>query len=89
MVAIEPLFIVQFLIGIIIGYVLKRVVKYGIIAAVIAFIAIYLGVISKSTVLSAAKRIYEVTSPLLQSIIGMVPFGVGLIVGIIIGFIFT
>jgi hypothetical protein len=79
------------LVGIIIGYVIRKALKIGIIIAVIVFIAIFFGFISLANVEQGAKELITKYGPTAASYVaiffGIVPLSIGLIIGMIIGFV--
>ena len=82
--------VIPFIIGLIIGFFVKKVLKIAIIAGIIVVIVSYLGLFGLS--LSALKDIADKYGPTsihyAVLLIGMLPLGLGLIVGLIIGFVF-
>jgi len=82
--------VIPFIIGLIIGFFVKKVLKIAIIAGVIVVIVSYLGLFGLS--LSALKDISDKYGPTsihyAVLLIGMLPLGLGFIVGLIIGFVF-
>ncbi|XHH10526.1 MAG: hypothetical protein ACFCUE_07825 [Candidatus Bathyarchaeia archaeon] len=83
--------IIPFILGIIVGYLVHKVLKIAIIAAVILVVVSYLGFFGLS--LDALKTTAETYGPMAIQygtlLIGMLPIGLGFIVGLIIGFIFS
>ncbi|MCL1970119.1 MAG: hypothetical protein FWF66_01460 [Candidatus Bathyarchaeota archaeon] len=83
--------IIPFIMGIIIGYLARRVLKIAIIAAVILIIVCYLGLFGLS--LDALKTVAETYGPMVMHygalLIGVLPIGLGFIVGLVIGFILS
>jgi uncharacterized membrane protein (Fun14 family) len=83
--------IIPFIIGLIVGFLAKKMLKIAIIAAVILLVVSYLGFFGLS--LGALKNLVDIYGPEVAHygalLIGMLPMGLGLIVGLIIGFIFS
>ena len=83
--------IIPFIIGLIVGYLVHKVLKIAIIAAIILVIVAYFGFFGLS--LGALKGIADTYGPIAIQygvlLMGMLPLGLGLIVGFIIGFIFS
>jgi uncharacterized membrane protein (Fun14 family) len=81
---------IPFIIGLIIGFFVKKTLKIAIIAAIIVAIVSYLGLFGLS--LGALKDIADKYGPAVFHygvlLIGMLPLGLGFIVGLIIGFVF-
>ena len=83
--------IIPFVIGLIVGYLVHKMLKIAIIAAIILVVVSYFGFFGLS--LGALKDIADIYGPIAIQygilIIGMLPLGIGLIVGLIIGFILS
>jgi uncharacterized membrane protein (Fun14 family) len=83
--------LIPFIIGLVIGYLVHKVLKIAIIAAVILVIVCYFGFFGLS--LDALKTMSETYGPMVIQygtlLIGILPIGLGFIVGLIIGFIFS
>ena len=83
--------IIPFAIGLIVGYLVHKMLKIAIIAAIILFVVAYLGFFGLS--LGALKNLADTYGPIALQygtlLMGMLPLGLGLIVGFIIGFIFS
>ncbi len=83
--------IIPFVVGLIIGYLLHKFLKIAIIAAIIIVIVAYLGFFGLS--LGALKNLADIYGPVAIQygvlLIGILPLGLGFIVGAIIGFIFS
>ncbi|MCL2172411.1 MAG: hypothetical protein LBH62_06880 [Nitrososphaerota archaeon] len=90
---VSPLIIIAitFVIGVIIGYLTRKILKIAIIAAVILIIISYLGLFGLS--LSALKTAAETYGPMIIQLsvllVGVLPIGLGFIVGLIVGLIFS
>ena len=83
--------IIPFVIGLIVGYLVHKMLKIAIIAGIILVIVAYFGFFGLS--LSVLKDLTEKYGAIAVQygilFIGMLPIGIGLIVGLIIGFIFS
>jgi uncharacterized membrane protein (Fun14 family) len=83
--------IIPFIIGLIVGFFIKKMFKIAIIAAVILVVVSYLGFFGLS--LGALKDLADKYGPIAVQygalLMGMLPLGLGLVVGFIIGFIFS
>ena len=82
--------IIPFIAGLVIGFFVKKMLKIAIIAAVIVVIASYLGFFGLS--LGALAGVAETYGPaalhLGVLLIGMLPLGLGFVVGLVLGFLF-
>jgi uncharacterized membrane protein (Fun14 family) len=83
------LMIIPLIIGLIVGYLIHKFLKIAIISAVIAVVAAYLGFFTLN--IGALKDLSDKYGPMAVQygtlLIGILPFGIGFIVGVIIGFI--
>ena len=83
--------IIPFVIGLIVGYLVHKMLKIAIIAAIILVVVSYFGFFGLS--LGALKDLSDKYGPIAVQygvlLMGMLPLGIGLIVGFIIGFIFA
>jgi len=83
--------IIPFIIGLIVGFFIKKMFKIAIIAAIILVVVSYLGFFGLS--LGALKDLADKYGPIAVQygalLMGMLPLGLGLVVGFIIGFIFS
>ncbi len=81
--------LIPFIIGLVIGYLVHKMLKIAIIAAIILIIVSYLGFFGLS--LGALKNAALTYGPIVYQygvlLIGLLPLGLGFIVGLIIGFI--
>lgn len=84
---------VPLIIGLILGYIVKRVLKIGLILVAIALVAAYFGFINLSTTWTQVQSLVTKYGPVANSyaslFFGIVPLSIGLIIGFLIGFIFT
>jgi uncharacterized membrane protein (Fun14 family) len=83
--------IIPFVIGLIVGYLVHKMLKIAIIAAIILVVISYFGFFGLS--LGALKNLADTYGPIALQygtlILGILPLGIGFIVGLIIGFIFS
>jgi len=83
--------IIPFVIGLIVGYLVHKMLKIAIIAGIILVVVSYFGFFGLS--LGALKDLSDIYGPIAIQygilFMGMLPLGLGLIVGLIIGFIFA
>jgi uncharacterized membrane protein (Fun14 family) len=83
--------IIPFVIGLIVGYLVHKMLKIAIIAAIILVVVAYFGFFGLS--LGALSNIADTYGPIAIQygtlLMGMLPLGIGLVVGFIIGFIFS
>jgi uncharacterized membrane protein (Fun14 family) len=83
--------IIPFIIGLIVGFFIKKMFKIAIIAAIILVVVSYLGFFGLS--LGALSDLADKYGPIAIQygvlLMGMLPLGLGLVVGFIIGFIFS
>jgi uncharacterized membrane protein (Fun14 family) len=83
--------ILPFVVGLIVGYLVHKFLKIAIVAAVILVIVSYLGFFGLS--LGSLKDLSDKYGPIAVQygalLIGILPLGLGFIVGLIIGFIFS
>ena len=83
---------IPLIVGLIIGFVLRKALKIGIILVIVAFAASYLGFISLAGVEQSVKDLATKYGPVAMSYValffGIIPLSIGLIIGVIIGFVF-
>ena len=83
--------IIPFVIGLIVGYLAHKMLKIAIIAAIILVVVAYFGFFGLS--LDALKGIADTYGPIAIQygvlLMGMLPLGLGLVVGFVIGFVFS
>ena len=83
--------IIIFVIGLIVGYLVHLFLKIAIIAAIVLFVVTYFGLFGLS--LGALKALADKYGPIAIQygtlIIGILPLGIGFIIGVIIGFVFA
>jgi len=81
---------IPFIIGLIVGYLIKKVLKIAIIAAIIVIVVAYFGFFGLS--LSALGNLVTQYGPIAAQeailLFGLLPLGLGLIIGLVLGFIF-
>jgi hypothetical protein len=83
---------IPLIVGLIIGFVLRKALKIGIILVIVAIVASYLGFISLASVEQGAKDLATKYGPVAMTYVaiffGIIPLSIGLVLGIIIGFVF-
>ena len=83
--------IISFVIGLIVGYLVHKILKITIIAAIILIVVAYFGFFGLS--LSSLKNLASKYGPIAYQygvlIIGILPVGIGFILGLVIGFVFS
>ncbi len=83
--------IIPFAIGLIVGYLVHKMLKIAIIAAIILVVVAYFGFFGLS--LGSLSNIAATYGPIAVQygvlLMGMLPLGLGLIVGFVIGFVFS
>lgn len=83
--------IIPFVIGLIVGYLVHKMLKIAIIAAIILVVVSYFGFFGLS--LGALKDLSDKYGPIAVQygtlLMGMLPLGLGLVIGLIIGFLFA
>jgi len=82
--------IIPFIIGLVLGFLVKKFLKWAIIGAVIVFVLAYFGIwgLSFSKLQSWGTTYGGLAIHEAIFIIGILPLGLGFIIGLIIGFIF-
>ncbi len=84
---------VPLVVGLILGYIVRRVLKIGLILVAVALIASYFGFVSLSGMTSEAQSLVTKYGPIANSYVslffGIIPLGIGLVIGFLLGFIFT
>jgi uncharacterized membrane protein (Fun14 family) len=83
--------ILPFVIGLIVGYLVHKVLKIAIIAGIILVVVAYFGFfgLSLSVLKDLADKYGGIALQYGTLIIGILPLGIGFIVGLVIGFIFS
>ncbi|HVP24048.1 MAG TPA: hypothetical protein VMS77_09085, partial [Conexivisphaerales archaeon] len=75
------------------GYIVKRMLKIGLILVAVALVASYFGFISLSGLASEVQSLVTKYGPVANSYVslffGIVPLSIGLVIGFLLGFIFT
>ena len=81
--------IIPLVIGLIVGFLIHKFLKIAIIAAVVVAVAAYLGFFVIDT--GALKSLSDQYGPMAVQygtlLIGMLPLGIGFIVGLVVGFL--
>ena len=83
--------ILPFIVGLIVGYLVHKFLKIAIVAAVILVIVAYFGFfgLSLGTLKSLSDKYGPIAIQYGTLLIGILPLGLGFIIGLIIGFIFS
>ncbi len=81
--------IIPFVIGLIVGYLVHKMLKIAIIAAIILIVVSYFGFfgLSLGTLQGLSDKYGPIAIQYGTLLIGMLPLGIGLVLGFIIGFI--
>jgi uncharacterized membrane protein (Fun14 family) len=81
---------IPLIIGLIVGFLVKKFLKWAIIAAVIVFVLAYFGVwgLSFSKLEEWATTYGAIATQQAIIVIGILPLGIGFVIGLILGFIF-
>jgi uncharacterized membrane protein (Fun14 family) len=81
---------IPFIVGLIVGFLVKNFLKWAIIAGIILVVVAYLGFFGLT--LSGLQNMAETYGPMaIQGgilLFGILPLGIGFVVGLILGFIF-
>jgi len=82
--------VIPFIVGLIVGFLIKKFLKWAIIAGIILVVVAYFGFFGLN--LGALKNMTETYGPMaIQGgilLFGILPLGLGFILGLILGFIF-
>jgi uncharacterized membrane protein (Fun14 family) len=85
------LMIIPFVIGLVVGYLVHKMLKVAIVAAIILVVVAYFGFFGLS--LGALEGIADAYGPIAIQygvlLMGMLPLGLGLVVGFVIGFVLS
>ncbi|MDI6887707.1 MAG: hypothetical protein QMC98_03600 [Candidatus Thermoplasmatota archaeon] len=76
---------IQFLVGLVLGFFVKKALKLIIIAAVILGIGSYLGVMAVN--IDKIKSYSIAALAQISTFVSVIPFGIGLLIGVVIGLI--
>jgi len=83
--------IIPFIVGLIIGFFIKKILKIMIIVAIIALIASFLGLVSLTSIATELGHLASTYGPqvyyYISLVIGVLPLGLGFLIGLIIGFL--
>ena len=81
---------VPFIVGLIVGFLIKKVLKWAIIAGIIVVVVAYFGFfgLSLSSLGDLATKYGPMAAQEAILLFGMLPLGIGLVIGLILGFIF-
>ena len=81
---------IPFIVGLVVGFMVKKFLKWAIIAAVIVVVVAYFGFFGLT--LDGLKDLAVTYTPAVYQygilLFGILPLGLGLIIGLILGFIF-
>lgn len=84
-------FLIPLIVGIVIGYLIKQALIVGIVLLIVAVIASYLGFISLGSVVQGVKDLVTKYGPIASTYVaiffGIIPLSIGLVIGLIIGFV--
>jgi len=82
------LMIIPLIIGVVIGFLVHKFLKFALIAAVLVIIGAYLGfyTLNLGSMVNLANEYGPLAVQYGTILIGMLPLGIGLVVGFIIGF---
>jgi uncharacterized membrane protein (Fun14 family) len=80
---------IPFIVGLIVGYFVKKLLKWAVIAAIIVVIVAYFGFfgLSFATLKSLADQYGPIAIQEAIVLFGLMPLGIGFIIGLILGFI--
>ena len=81
---------VPFVVGLVVGFLVKKVLKWAIIAGIIVVVIAYFGFfgLSLSSLGDLATKYGPVAAQGAIALFGLLPLGIGFIIGLILGFIF-
>jgi hypothetical protein len=81
---------IPFIVGLIVGFLIKKVLKWAIIAGIIVVVIAYFGFfgLSLSTLGDLATKYGPLAVQEAILLFGLLPLGIGFIIGLILGFIF-
>jgi uncharacterized membrane protein (Fun14 family) len=84
--------VAPFVVGLVVGFLIKKLLKIGIILGLVTLVAVYFGFVSLDTISTTLSDLVDKYGPVAMSYVavffGIVPLGLGLIIGIALGFIF-
>jgi uncharacterized membrane protein (Fun14 family) len=84
---------VPFVVGLVLGYVVKRILKVGLILVAIALVAAYFGFVNLGNITAETQDMVKTYGPVAMSYLsiffGIVPLSAGLVIGFLIGFVFS
>ena len=83
---------VPFVVGLVIGFLIKKLLKIGIILGLVALVAVYFGFLNLDTISKTLSDLVNKYGSVFMSYVaiffGIIPLGLGLILGVALGFIF-
>lgn len=77
----------QFLLGLLIGFIIKKALKIGVLLAGLALIGTYFGVVRFDSLRRALRELLRGVRPSLLPLVSEIPLSIGLVGGVIIGFL--
>jgi uncharacterized membrane protein (Fun14 family) len=84
---------IPLIVGLVLGFIIKRVLKIGLILAAVALVAVFFGFISWGGLTGEVQTLVTKYGPMAQSyaslFFGIIPLSIGLVIGFLLGFIFT
>jgi hypothetical protein len=82
---------IPLIVGLIVGFLLRKALVIGIVLIAVALIASYLGFVSLASIEQGTKTLVTTYGPVAASYVaiflGIIPLSIGLVLGIIVGFI--
>ena len=83
--------ILPFVLGIIVGYLVHKFLKIAIIAAIVLVVVAYLGFfgLSLGSLKNLSTKYGSIAIQYGTLLIGILPLGIGFIIGLILGFVFS
>ncbi len=78
---------IPFIVGLIVGFLVKKFLKWGILAAIILVVATYFGFFGLTWGTLGNVGMDAIQGGIL--LFGMLPLGLGFIIGLILGFLFA
>ncbi len=81
---------IPFIVGIVVGFLVKKVLKWAIIVGIIALVVAYFGFfgLSLSTLGDLATQYGSIAAQGAIILFGLLPLGLGFLLGLVLGFIF-
>jgi hypothetical protein len=81
---------IPFIVGLVVGFLVKKFLKWAIIAGVIVVVIAYFGFfgLSLTSLGSLATKYGPIAAQEAILLFGLLPLGIGFVIGVILGFIF-